>query len=121
MSQRPCVRDQGDHTVLLIWAVVNINSLETDGLRTAELCPRNTMIKSINNTLIPDRLQPGITMTAPNIRHRDVSDRYATSVPKMKKIRGRENIFVGTWYVRSLRRAEKLEQLTHAMVGITET
>ena len=36
-------------------------------------------------------------------------------VPKIKKIRGRENIAVGTWNVRTLRPAGKLEQLTHAM------
>ena len=37
------------------------------------------------------------------------------TVPKTKKIRGRENIAVGTWNVRTLRPAGKLEQLTHAM------
>ena len=36
-------------------------------------------------------------------------------LPKIKKIRGRENIAVGTWNVRTLRPAGKLEQLTHAM------
>ena len=54
-------------------------------------------------------------MTAPTVRHRDVGDEYATSVPKIKKIRGRENISVRTWNVRTLRPAGKLEQLTHAM------
>ena len=54
-------------------------------------------------------------MTAPTVRHRDVGDKYATGVPKIKKIRGRENISVGTWNVRALRPAGKLEQLTHAM------
>ena len=67
------------------------------------------------NTKIPDRSQPGITMTAPTVRHRDVGDKYATGVPKIKKIRGRENIAIGTWNVRTLRPAGKLEQLTHAM------
>ena len=43
--------------------MVNINSLERDGLCHAELCPRNTMMKNINNTLIPDRLQSGITQS----------------------------------------------------------
>ena len=70
------------------------------------------MMMNTNNTLIPDRSQPGITMTAPTVRHRDVGDKYATGVPKIKKIRGRENISVGTWNVRP---AGKLEQLTHAM------
>ena len=41
-------------------------------------------------------------MTAPTVRHRDVGDKYATGVPKIKKIRGRENISVGTWNVRTL-------------------
>ena len=44
-------------------------------------------------------------MTAPTVRHRDVGDvgdKYATGVPKIKKIRGRENIAVGTWNVRTL-------------------
>ena len=54
--------------------MVNINSLERDGLRQAELCLRNTMMMSTNNTLIPDRSQPGLTMTAPTVRHRDVGD-----------------------------------------------
>ena len=34
---------------------------------------------------------------------------------KIKKIRGRENISVGTWNVRTLRPAGKLEELTHGM------
>ena len=76
--------------------MVNINSLERDGLRQAELCHRNSMMMNTNNTLIPDRSQPGITMTAPTVRHRDIHDKYATGVPKIKKIRGRENIPVGS-------------------------
>ena len=36
-------------------------------------------------------------------------------VPKIKKIRGWENISVGIWNVRTLRPAGKLEQLTHVM------
>ena len=55
--------------------MVNINSLERDGLRQAELCPRHTMKMKTKNTLIPDRSQPGITMTAPTVRHRDVVDK----------------------------------------------
>ena len=39
---------------------------------------------------------------------------YATGVQKIK-IRGRENISVGIWNVRTLRPAKKLEQLTHAI------
>ena len=54
-------------------------------------------------------------MTAPTVRHRGVGDKYATGVSKIKKIRGRENISVGTWNVQTLRPAGKLKQLTHAM------
>ena len=46
--------------------MVNINSLERDGLRQAELCPRNTMMMNTN------------------VRHRDVGEKYATGVPKIK-------------------------------------
>ena len=65
--------------------MVNINSLEKDGLRQAELCPRNTMMRNINNTLLPDRSQPGITMTAATVRHPDVGDTYASDMPKIEK------------------------------------
>ena len=67
------------------------------------------MTKNINNTLIPDRSQPGITMTAPTVRYRDVDDKYASG----RKLEA--GISVGTWNVRALRPAEKLEQPTHAM------
>ena len=66
------------------------------------------MMMNTNNTLISDRSQPGITMTAPTIRHLDVGDKYATGEPKIKKIRSRDNIAVGAWNVRTLRPAEKL-------------
>ena len=57
-------------SVVALWisAVVNINSLERDGLHQAELCPRHTMKMNTKNTLIPDRSQPGITITAPTVR-----------------------------------------------------
>ena len=74
--------------------MVNIISLERDGLRQAGLCPRNTMRMNTNKTFIPDLSQPEITMTAPTVRHRDVGDKYAIGVPKIKKIRGTENISV---------------------------
>ena len=95
--------------------MVNINSLERDGLRQAELCPSNTMMKNTNSTLTPDRSQTGITMTAHTVRHRGVGNKYDIGVPKIKKLRGRENISVGTWNVLTLRPTGKLEQLTHVM------
>ena len=44
----------------------------------------------------------------PLVYQREVGDKYATGVPKIKKIRGRENIAVGTWNVRTLRPAGNL-------------
>ena len=98
--------------------MVNINSMERDGLPEAELYPRNAMIK---NTLIPDRSQPGIKMTAPTVRHRDVGDKYATGVPKIKKIRRRKNISVGTWNVRTLRPAGKREHSCNEQVSLAHS
>ena len=54
-------------------------------------------------------------MTAPTVKHRDVGDKYATGVPKTKKMSGMEHISVGTWNARTLRRAVKFEQLSHAV------
>ena len=71
-------------------------------------------IKIIRWIVLICKLQ-GVTQLWHTVRHRDVGDKYATGVPKIKKIRGRENIAVGTWNVRTLRPAGKLEQLTHAM------
>ena len=73
------------------------------------------MLMYTKKALIQDRSQPGIIMTAPTVRHWDVGDKYTTCVPEIKKIRGRENIAVGTWNVRTLMPAGKHEQLTHAM------
>ena len=64
--------------------MVNICSLERDGLRQAELCPRYTVMNNINNTLLPDRSKPGITMTTPTVGLWDAGDKYATGVQKIK-------------------------------------
>ena len=103
--------------------MVNINSLERDGLRQAELCPRHTMMMNTKHNLVPDRFFfffffffcARDNNDRAYYRHRDVGDKYATGVPEIKKIRGRENIAVVTWNVRTLRPAGKLGQLTHAM------
>ena len=78
-------------------------------LNSAQESPR---MNSFNYTLISDRTHPGLTMTAPTVRHRDVGDEYATDVRTIKNT-GRENISVGTFDVRSLRPTEKLEGLAH--------
>ena len=93
--------------------MVNINSLERNGLRQAEFCPCYIMGNRPNETLIPDRSHPVLTMTAPIAGHWSVDEKYATGMTKVKKIRERENISTGTWNVRTLRPA--VEELTHAL------
>ena len=59
------------------------------------------------------RSSPG-TRTAPSVAgHQDGGEKYATDGPK--SLRARNNITIGTWNVRSLRAAGKVEELTHEM------
>ena len=64
--------------IQLLWisAVVNVNSLERDGLRQAELCPRHTMKMNTKNTLIPDRLYKGIGMLKLGRMHRQTGEKF---------------------------------------------
>ena len=90
------------HIVIMKFDCVNINNLERDGLRHAEFCPCYNMDNRPSETSISDRSQPGLTMTAPAAGLWGVGDKYATGVSKVKQNRGRENIFIGTWTVRTL-------------------
>ena len=64
--------------------------------------------------LILDRSSPRIIRTAPSAAHQGGGEKYATDAPN-NKIRARNNIMTGTWNVRTLRTAGKLEELTHEM------
>ena len=66
-----------------------------------------------HNDTIPDRSPPGSTRTTPFAAHRDGGVKYATGASS--KIRGRDNITIGTWNTRTLRAAGKLQELTHEM------
>ena len=59
---------------------------------------------------IPDRLQPGTTTAFP-VGHQGGNDKCATGA----KLRGREDITIATWNVRTLRAAGKVEKLLHEM------
>ena len=62
---------------------------------------------------IPARSSPG-TRTTPSVAgHQDGGEKCATDGPK--SLRARNNITIGTWNVRSLRAAGKVEELTHEM------
>ena len=74
---------------------------------------------------IPDRSSPGPVVaqsapgkrTAPTTGNQGGGDKSATG--ETKKIRGRDNIVIGTWNVRTLAQAGKLEELEHGLKGYT--
>ena len=66
-----------------------------------------------NNHTIPDRPSPESTRTAPSAVHQDGGVKHATGAPS--KIRGRDNVTIGTWNTRTLRAAGKLQLLTNKM------
>jgi len=61
----------------------------------------------------PDRSQPGSTRTAPSVPHQGGREKYVTG--DQQKIRGRNNIAIATWNVRTLAQSGKLKELTHEM------
>ena len=86
--------------------------MERDGLRHATL-PKTLHMKMTTTTQsIPAWSSPG-TRTSPSVAgHQDWGEKYATDGPKALRTR---NITTGTWNVRSLKTAGKVEELTHEM------
>ena len=86
--------------------------MERDGLRHATL-PKTHHVKMTTTTQsIPARSSPG-TRTAPSVAgHQDGGEKYATDGPKTLRVR---NITIGTWNVRLLRAAGKVEEVTRKM------
>ena len=82
------------------------------GIARLKICPRHTKaIKATNDRIsIPDRSRPGTTTAFP-VRHQGGNDKCATGA----KLRGREDITIATWNVRTLRTAGKEEELLHKM------
>ena len=70
------------------------------------------VMKTSNHT-IPDQSPPRSTRTAPSAVHLDGGVKYATGASS--KIRGRDNIAIGTWNIRTLSTAWKLQELTDEM------
>ena len=66
-----------------------------------------------HNHSTPDRSPPGSTRAAPSAVHQDGGVKYATGASS--KIRGRDNINIGTWNTRTLRASGKLQEVTHEM------
>ena len=70
------------------------------------------VMKTSNHT-IPDQSLPGSTTTTPSAVQQDGGVKYATGASS--KIRGRDNITVGTRNTRIVRAAGKLQELRHKM------
>ena len=70
------------------------------------------MMKRSDHTK-PDRSPPGSTRTAPSALHQNGGVKYATGASS--KIRGRDDITIGTWNTKTLTAARKLQELTHEM------
>ena len=73
--------------------------------------PLNHHGMTTNRQIIPDRLPPGSSRTAPSPVHQDRGVKYVTGAPS--KIHGKDNITNGTWNTRTLRAAEKFQELTY--------
>ena len=70
------------------------------------------MRKTSNRTIL-DQLPPGLTKTAPSARLKDRGAEHITGASL--KVLGRDNITNGTWNTKTLRAAEKLQELIHEM------
>ena len=74
---------------------------------------QSTLHADDNRSSIQTRSTRG-TRTAPCVAgHQDGGEKYATNGPK--SLRARNNLSIGTWNVRSMRTAGKIEELTHEM------
>ena len=70
----------------------------------------------ISNTItknIPARTSPGLKRSASFIAHQDNNEKLATEEYKIKT--RRNETYIGTWNVRTLREDGKLEELTHEL------
>lgn len=84
--------------------------MERDGLRHATLPKTHQMKMTATTHFIPDRSSPGKRTAPPVAVHQGGGVKNATG-----GLRVRNNIIIGTWNVRTLRAAGKVEELTHEM------
>ena len=64
-----------------------------------------------SSQVTPDQSPTGLTRTAPSAVHQDEGVKHANGASP--RIRGRDNITIGTWDTRKLRAAEKLQEIAH--------
>ena len=68
-------------------------------------------MRETSNHALTDQTPPGLTRTAPSAVHQDRGAEHATGASS--KIRGRNNLTIGTRNTRALRDAKTLKELTH--------
>ena len=89
------------------------SGMEGDGLRHATLSKTHHMKMTTTTQSIPARSSPG-TRTAPSVLAIGTEAKSMTNGPK--SLCARNNHTIGTWNMRSLRAAGKVEELTHEMM-----
>ena len=77
------------------------------------------MMDTTKKDTIPARSSPGSTRTAPSVAHQGGRDKCATGATPPPKIRGRDNVAIATWNVRTLAQTGKLQELTHELEKYT--
>ena len=89
------------------------SGMEKDGPCHATLAKTHHMKVTTTAQSIPPRSSPRMRTALSVAGHQDGDEKYVTDGPKL--LHARNNIIIGTWNVRSLRAAGKVEELTHEM------
>ena len=91
----------------------HVFDLERDGFGQVCTLPLTHQVIKTSNHTVPDRTPPGSTTAVPSAVHQNRGVKNATGASS--KIRGRDNITIGTWNTRTLTAAGDLQELTHEM------
>ncbi|KAI0226618.1 hypothetical protein LSAT2_022907 [Lamellibrachia satsuma] len=126
MCTAPCKEDLFVTSVSFSYTNVNLDRISgaakvkmgklQSRLETArEITFRHTTMIINKSRPILDRSPPGLTMTASFTTHQGGHETFTTGRTTISKIRGRDNIAIASWNVRTLRPIGNLKELTHEM------
>ena len=94
----------------------HVFDLEKGGLRQDVFLPLSHHEITTHNQIILHRSPPASTRTSPSATYQDEDVRYAIGAPS--KIRGGENITIGTRNTRTSRAAGKFQELTQEICQV---